>query len=42
MGFSKFAQIIINSKKPIVAHNSFFDFSHFYQQFIENLPNGIN
>jgi poly(A)-specific ribonuclease len=38
MGFTMIAEVMINSKKPIVGHNLMYDILFFYNQFIDSLP----
>ena len=37
-GFSRVIQIIIENKKPLVAHNCLYDIMRIYHQFIDDLP----
>ena len=37
-GFSRVIQIIIENKKPLVAHNCLYDIMRIYHQFVDDLP----
>ena len=37
-GFSRVIQFIIESKKPVVAHNCLYDIMRIYHQFVDDLP----
>ena len=37
-GFSQVIQFIIESKKPVVAHNCLYDIMRIYHQFVDDLP----
>lgn len=41
-GFTYAAEIILNSKKPIVGHNCFFDMMYFMSQFVLDLPSSFD
>eukprot|EP01080_Neovahlkampfia_damariscottae_P008512 gene8512-336_t len=42
LGFTMIANLLMNSKKPLVGHNSLLDLVHFYQHFHKDLPEDVN